>query len=136
MHLLFPPAMPAAVVTIHEMKITINVRKKIAIAGSFAGFCARFSEWFTARQKHWSVDFRKREVDNCGEDSCLIVEYACMSSFVHIKSNASHTGVQLSKHCMDVYFMYILCTYVYHFVLSCNCFVLQQLSPREHAKYV
>jgi hypothetical protein len=60
-----PRAMPAAVVTIHEMKITINVRKKIAIAGSFAGFCARFSEWFTARQKHWSVDFRKREVDNC-----------------------------------------------------------------------
>ena len=61
------PAMPAGVVTIQEMKITINVRKKIAIAGSFAGFCARFSEWFTARQKHWSVDFRRREVDNCGE---------------------------------------------------------------------
>ena len=61
------PAMPAGVVTIQEMKITINVRKKIAIAGSFVGFCARFSEWFTARQKHWSVDFRRREVDNCGE---------------------------------------------------------------------
>ena len=56
--------MPAVVLTIQDMRISINVRKKIAVVGQFAGFCVRFSEWFPLRQKYWSVDKRKKGLGN------------------------------------------------------------------------
>ena len=55
--------------TIQEMRISINVLKKIAIVGRFAGFSARFSDWFTVRQKQWSTDHRKKGVENSGKPS-------------------------------------------------------------------
>ena len=63
---LYCTAMPALVVTIQEMRISINVLKKIAIVGRFAGFCARFSDWFTVRQKQWSADHKKKGIENSG----------------------------------------------------------------------
>lgn len=69
LHSLYVAAIPALVVTIQEMRISINVLKKIAIVGRFAGFCARFSDGFTVRQKHWSTDHKRKGLENSGEAS-------------------------------------------------------------------
>lgn len=65
-------AIPALVVTIQEMRISINVLKKIAVVGRFAGFCARFSDGFTVRQKQWSADHRRKGLENSGKTSSLL----------------------------------------------------------------
>lgn len=75
---LYYAAMPALVVTIQEMRISINVLKKIAIVGRFAGFCARFSDWFTVRQKQWSADHKRKGIENSGTaKSRMYFPYAC-----------------------------------------------------------
>lgn len=70
-------------VTIQEMRISINVLKKIAIVGRFAGFSARFSDWFTVRQKQWSTDHRKKGLENSGKaSSCVLFFFQKLSSCI------------------------------------------------------
>lgn len=68
--------------TIQEMRISINVLKKIAIVGRFAGFSARFSDWFTVRQKQWSTDHRKKGVENSGKPSFCFFPRNCHHTLI------------------------------------------------------
>lgn len=52
--------------TIRDMSLLVNLSRKVASSGNFAGFCIRFSNQFSLRHKTWTMDSRKNKITNCG----------------------------------------------------------------------
>lgn len=61
---------PALVLTIKEMLLVVNLSRKVASSGNFTGFCVRFANQFTLRQRTWTMDPKKNKMINSGE--CLV----------------------------------------------------------------
>lgn len=49
------------------MLLVVNLSKKVASSGSLSGFCLRFANQFTLRQRTWTTDLKKNKMINCGE---------------------------------------------------------------------
>ena len=60
-------AFPALVLTIREMSLVVNLSRKVASSGNFSGFCVRFANQFSLRQRTWTMDSKKNKITNCGE---------------------------------------------------------------------
>lgn len=58
---------PALVLTIKEMLLVVNLSRRVASSGNFSGFCVRFANQFTLRQRTWTMDPLKNKIINCGE---------------------------------------------------------------------
>jgi hypothetical protein len=57
---------PALVLTVKEMLLVVNLSRRVASSGSLSGFCLRFANQFTLRQRTWTTDLKKNKMINCG----------------------------------------------------------------------
>jgi hypothetical protein len=48
------------------MLLVVNLSRKVASSGSVSGFCLRFANQFTLRQRTWTTDLKKNKMINCG----------------------------------------------------------------------
>ncbi|CAI8057299.1 Transmembrane protein KIAA1109 [Geodia barretti] len=57
---------PALVLTVKEMLLVADLSRRVASSGSLSGFCLRFANQFTLRQRTWTTDLKKNKMINCG----------------------------------------------------------------------